>query len=113
MAKTTKSESSPTKPRKKPALTPEARENQLISLAYDLAERQLLDGTISASALTELLKAGSRKREKELAKLDKENDNLIAKTEALQSAKRVEELYSEAMAAFRSYSGLGADNHDN
>lgn len=111
MAKPKKSESSPTKPRKRPALTPEARENQLISMAYDVAEQQLRDGTISASVLTELIKAGSRKREKELAKLDKENDNLIAKTEALQSAKRVEELYSNAMKAFRAYSGLGADEH--
>lgn len=111
MAKPQKSTTSQRKPRKRPATSPEARENQLIAMAYDLAEKQLIDGTISASALTELLKAGSRKREAELLKLENENDLVQAKTEALQSAKRVEELYESAMKAMRSYSGLGADDH--
>ena len=31
----------------RPALTPEGREKQLASLAVDLAERQLMDGTAS------------------------------------------------------------------
>lgn len=112
MAKTNKSDSSSQKPRRRPASTPEAREQQLISKAYDVAERQLDDGTISASALTQLLKAGSLKTQLELEKLRKEQGLMEAKTEALNSAKNSEELFKAAMDAFRSYSGLGADNHD-
>lgn len=112
MGRPRKSETSQTKPRKRPATSPEARENQLISMAYDLAEQQLRDGTISASALTELLKAGSRKRDYELEKIKRENTVLERKADALESVKKTEELMDEAMKAFRAYSGLGADNHE-
>ncbi len=91
--------------REPPAKTPEGRENQLISLAIDLAEKQLKDGSASAQVITHYLKLGSTKERLEMDKLKKENELLIAKTEALQSAKRVEELYSSAMNAFRMYSG--------
>jgi hypothetical protein len=111
MAKPKKSEETQAKPRKRPATSPEARENQLISMAYDVAEQQLRDGTISAAVLAELIKAGSKKRQAELEKLQKDTELNEAKAAALASAKRVEELYSEAMAAFRTYSGLGADDH--
>lgn len=97
------------KPRKRlrPALTPEARENQLISLAYDLAEKQLLEGTASSQVITQFLKLGSIKERKELEKLEQENKLLIAKTEALESAKKMEGLYEEALQAFKTYSGSG------
>lgn len=96
-----------TKPPKKirPALTPESRENQLIALAIDRAEEQLLNGTASSQLITHFLKLGSTKERLEKEKLEKENELLRAKTEALQSAKRVEELYSEALKAMRTYSG--------
>lgn len=111
MATQKKSSASKTKSKKRPATSPEAREKQLISLAYDLAEQQLIDGTISASALTQLLKAGSEKTRLENQKLETDNTLNEAKTETLKSAKRVEELYEEMMAAYRSYRGLGADEH--
>lgn len=37
---------------RRPALTPDARENQMISLAVDLAERQLEEGTASSQVIT-------------------------------------------------------------
>ena len=89
----------------RPALTPESRENQLISLAIDLAEKQLLEGTASSQVITHYLKLGSTKERLEKEKLEKENELLRAKTEALQSAKQIEELYAEAIRAMRSYSG--------
>lgn len=100
------------KPRKRlrPALTPEARENQLISLAYDLAEKQLLEGTASSQVITQFLKLGSIKERKELEKLEQENKLLIAKTEALESAKKMEGLYEEALQAFKTYSGSGGED---
>lgn len=112
MGRKQKSEPKATKPRRRPATSPEQRENQLISMAYDVAEQQLRDGTISSAALTQLLKAGSYKNQLELEKLRSENEVLIAKAEALQSAKHVEELYSEALNAFRAYNGQGSVDND-
>lgn len=94
-------------PKIRPALTPEARENQLISLAVDLVEQRLLDGTASSQETTHFLKLGSMKNRLEMQKLQEENKLLQAKTDALQSAKRVEELYFEAISAMRRYSGGG------
>lgn len=93
------------KRRRPPARTPEARENQLIQVAVDLAEKQLSDGTASAQVITHYLKLGSTKERLEKEKLARENELLRAKTEALQSAKRIEELYAHALDAMRSYGG--------
>lgn len=97
----------------KPATTPEAREQQMIALAVDLAEKQLLEGTASSQVITHFLKLATSKAELEKEKMKKENELLSAKTEALQSAKRVEELYANALAAMRTYSGQsGGEDHD-
>lgn len=82
----------------------------MISLAVDLAERQLLEGTASAQVITHYLKLGTLKEQLEREKLEKENELLRAKTEALQSAQHIEELYAEAIKAMRSYSGSVADD---
>ena len=91
----------------RPALTPEARENQLIYLATNLAEQQLKDGTASSQVITHYLKLGSTKERIEKEILEKQKELISAKTEALQSAKRIEELYTEAISAMRKYSGHG------
>lgn len=98
--------------RRAPAATVEARENQLISLAADLAERQLADGTASAQVITHFLKLGTMKAKLEMEKIKHENDLLEAKTEALQSAKRIEELYLEALNAMRKYQGNEIEESD-
>lgn len=92
-----------------PAKTPEARENQLISLAVDLAEKQLLEGTASSQVISHYLKLGSTKERIEKEILESKKELIQAKTEALQSGKRVEELYSKALDAIRSYSGKEED----
>lgn len=102
-----KVESSSSSRKRRPALSPEARENQLISLAVDLAEKQLQEGTASSQVITHYLKLGSTKERLEKEKLEEENKLLRAKTENLQSQKRVEELYSEAIKAMRNYAGQG------
>lgn len=89
----------------RPALTPEARENQMIALAVDLAEKQLIEGTASSQVITHFLKLATTRERLEKEKLEKENELLRAKTEAIESAKRVEELYSDALRAMRSYRG--------
>lgn len=91
----------------RPAINPEIRDNQLISLAVDLAEQQLRDGTASAQVITHYLKlAASREKDKiELDILSKQKELVEAKTESLKSAQRMEEMYMEAMKAFSTYSG--------
>lgn len=89
-----------------PAKTPEERENQLIALAVDLAEKQLSEGTASAQVITHYLKLGTTKESLEKEKLARENELLKAKTESLQSQKNIEELYTNALNAMKSYSGF-------
>lgn len=91
----------------KAATTPEARENQLIYLATELAAKQLMDGTASSQVITHYLKLGSSKERLEQEILQENKKLLTAKTEAIQSAKRVEELYANAISAMRRYSGHG------
>lgn len=97
-------------PEVRPALTPEARENQLVALAVNLAEKQLREGTASAQVITHYLKLGSTKEKLEKDILEKQKDLIEAKTATLQSAKKVEELYTEALKAMRSYQGAEDDN---
>lgn len=96
-----------------PALDPEARENQLIALAIDLAEKQLIEGTASSQVITHYLKLGSTKERIEKEILEKQKDLISAKTEAIQSAKRVEELYANALDAMRTYSGQRSNDDEN
>lgn len=110
MKKTTRIVSSTPAKRGRPALTPEAREGQLVALAVDLAEQQLRDGTASSQVITHYLKLGSTRAELEREKLRKENELLRAKTEAIQSAKHIEELYENAINAMKNYSSLGGSD---
>ena len=100
-------------PRKRPpATTPEARENQVIAMAFDLAEQQIQKGTASSQVITHFLKLGSTKEKLEKEILEKQKELITAKTESIQSAKRVEELYINALNAMRVYTGnkVGEDN---
>jgi len=91
----------------RPAIEPEARENQLVSLAVDLAEKQLLEGTASSQVITHYLKLGSTKERIEKEILERQKDLIEAKTNSLKSAQRIEELYANALDAMRNYSGNG------
>lgn len=105
MSKSSTKSSSSSQRKIRPALSPEARENQLIYLATELAEQQLRDGTASSQVITHYLKLGSSKEKIEKEILEKQKDFLTAKTEALQSTKRIEELYANAITAMRQYNG--------
>ena len=105
MAKSKAGTKSSSSRKMRPALTPEARENQMISLAMDQAEKQLIEGTASSQVVTHFLKLATVKSQLEIEKLKSENELLKAKTETLQSAQRIEELYKEAMDAMKGYSG--------
>jgi len=97
----------------RPALTPEADEQQMISLATDLAKKQLLDGTASSQVITHYLNLASSKKKLESEIMELQKDLLVAKTEAIRSTKTIEELYSNAIKAMRRYSGNGDGDEDN
>ena len=86
-------------------LSPEAQENRMISLAMDLAEQRLRDGTASSQLITELVKRGSTKARLEQELLARQPELAAAKAEAIKSAARIEELYEKAMNAMRRYAG--------
>ena len=102
---------SPNKPEEKaskpgpPAKTPEARENQLVSLAFDLVEKRLRAGTATSQETTHFLKIGSPTSRLEKEILEKQKELITAKTESIQSGKRIEALYADAIVAMRGYSG--------
>lgn len=95
--------------RRRPATTPEDREDQLIAMAFDLAERQIEAGTASAQVISHFLKAGTRRERLEQDKIRNENILLAARAEAIASQARMEELYSAAIEAMKTYSGRDPD----
>ena len=97
--------STPQPKRKKSANNLEARENQLISLAVNLAEKQLSAGTASSQVITHYLKLGSTKEKLEKEGLERKNELLTAKTEAIKSTQKSEALYQEALDAMKLYGG--------
>lgn len=96
-----------------PATTPEGRENQMISLAMELAEKRLRAGTASAQEVTHFLKLGSLNNRVERDILEKQKELITAKTEAIRQSKRVDELYAEAISAMKRYAGEEPDRGDN
>lgn len=97
------------KVRRQPSVTEEGRENQIVSMAIDLAEKQIAAGTASSQVITHFLKLGSTRERLEQERLKRENQLLDAKVEQLASAARVEELYKDALDAMRLYSGKSID----
>ena len=91
--------------RSRPATTPEGRENQLVNLAVELAERQMREGTASAQVISHYLKLGSTREVLEQDRLRAENELLRAKVDAMASQKNIEELYTKAIQAMKFYSG--------
>lgn len=92
-----------------PALTDDGREKRLVSMAYDLVEQRLRDGTASATETTAILKLGTQRERLEREKLQAEVNFTRSKQEALAQAGRQEEIVSKAIEAFRRYSGADQD----
>ena len=105
MAVRRSSDPEPKTSRRRPATTPEGRENQMVSLAVGIAEKQLTDGTASAQVISHYLKLGSSREQLEQERLRHENELTKVKIDSMASQKRVEEMYGAALNAMRSYSG--------
>lgn len=96
----------------RPALSPEARENQLIALAVDLVEQRLIDGTASSQETTHFLKLATAKARYEKELMEKQIELMTAKTEQIRSEQHKEELYEEVINALRRYNGQGDSDED-
>ena len=92
-----------------PARTPQERENQLIRLAVDLTERQLMEGTASAQVISHYLKLGSSRERLEQERLKHEVSLLETKRQAMESEMRTAELIDNALEAMRKYTGNAPD----
>lgn len=111
MARPKSSEELPRR-RRPPATTAKDREQELINLAVDLAEKQIRQGTVSAQVLTHYLKLATEKEKLEQSELRKKNDLLDARVKSLESIARSEELFDQAIKAMRLYSGQEADDDE-
>lgn len=94
-----------TSSKRPPATSPQEQENHLISLAVELTERQLRDGTASAQVITHYLKLGSSREKLEQRRLEGEVSLLQIKRETMESQQRIEGLYEDAINAMRQYGG--------
>lgn len=98
--------------RRRPATSPEARELELSSHAYDLAEEQIRGGTASSQVITHFLRVGSTRERLEQQRIAHENELLQVKRDAIANQTHIEELYAEAINAMRSYSGHAAPEEE-
>ena len=96
----------------RPALTPEARENQMISYAVDLAEKQLREGTASSQVITHYLKLATVKEQLEREKIRQEIETQKAKRKAMASDEEIKSMYKDAIEAMKRYSGYGDQDED-
>lgn len=106
MAKIATSNSGQTQ-KSRPAISPEAREMQLISKAYDLAEKQLTEGTASSQVIAHFLKLGTTRAELEKEKLRIENRKTEAQIKSIQNADEMDKKIEKVLKAMRNYQGYG------
>lgn len=95
--------------RTRPAMSVEAREGQMIALAVDLAEKQLMEGTASSQVICHYLKLATTRERIEKEILEEQKKMITAKTQTIKSQQRSEELMQDALRAFREYNNGGSD----
>ena len=108
----TKKKTGKTIKKRPPAMTPEAKEKELIGLAVDLAEKKLRDGTAPTQVIVHYLKLANERNELELDLLERKTQLIGAQIESLETAKHIEELYENAIEAMRIYSGNRNDHEE-
>lgn len=113
MAKVKVNDSTSAPKKIRPGLTPESREQQLISLAVDLVEQRLLNGTATSQETTHFLKLAAPETKLKREILERERDLLVAKTEQIKAQQRLDEKIDKAIEAMKRYQGVrGEDNDD-
>ena len=90
---------------KRQARTAEEREAFAIDAAYSLAEKQLANGTASATVITHFLKLATEREKRELERLKNENLLLQTRNEQIKTQTNLGKVYEEALQAMKRYSG--------
>lgn len=98
-------EGSTQKLQRTPPKTAQAREDQLIAMAYDRVEDRIRNNQATGPELVHFLKLGSSKGKLEKDILEQEKELVSAKTQSLRSQQSTEELYNKVLEAMKSYSG--------
>lgn len=112
MTKEKKSTARAKNSRRRPGMSPEARESQLISLAVDLAEQQLMDGTASAQVITHYLKLATTRERIEKEILKRQCELIQAKTDSYKESKHFDQMLEDAMNAMKRYRGDNSGEYD-
>lgn len=94
-----------------PALTPEARQAQLIAKAERLAEKKLEDGTASPQIIVHYLRLATEREKKQNEALEAKIALDKAKVQQIESMAKMEELFGDAMAMFKIYSGANDEEY--
>ena len=92
------------------AETPEDRNQQMISYADELAEKQLREGTASAMVITHYLKMGTAEHQLQLRKLENESLRLQAQVAEMESRARADDMMAEVLSAVKRYAGVDDDD---
>lgn len=104
--------SADSKPKMRAALTPEAEERQMIALATNLVKQRLMDGTASSQETTHFLKLATRESQLKNRLLEAQTELADAKKESIRREEHRDELFAEAIAAMKKYSGNGDSDED-
>lgn len=76
----------------------------MISLAMNLAEKQLEEGTASSQVITHYLKLATTRERIEKEILERQKELVQAKTDSLRANQQLSDLFSEAIRAMKEYS---------
>ncbi len=89
--------------KRKPATSTKNREQQIVSYAIDLAEQQILDGTVSTGVHVHFLKLGTEMYKLEQLKVQKEILLITAKADSVEQTSNGNEIAEQAIKALKSY----------
>lgn len=100
-----KSKNSTRKSSRAPAMSIEANDNEMISLANKCAREQLRNGTASSQIICHYLKMGSERERLAVEQAKADLELTRAKTKSIESSERMESMFARALSAFSDYRG--------
>jgi len=102
----------PNTPEFPPASSDEERTLQMGSLAMDLAEQRMRNGTASSAEILYFVKQASPEARLERIKLEEETKLIQARVADIERSRTTEELYGQIIAAFQEYQGINYDEYE-
>lgn len=95
-----------------PGISPADHEEKMIGLAMNLVEQRLRDGTATSQETTFWLRLAAQREQDAINRemMEKQMALMEAKIQSLQASDRMEQLITDAMEAFKRYSGYSDDD---